>query len=125
MLAWQAAALPLASSVTVLPACTAPATTSAAMGRSASITAALAFAMPAPQVWVVQLHSFVCRSFGPLGTWHIGAVSETGKGWVADCRRAMSCSAVRLPLTASISPAMPETIGAEKLVPTLKLYSSV
>jgi len=30
-----------------------------------------------------------------------------------------------LPFTASISPAMPATIGAEKLVPTLKLYSSV
>jgi len=68
MLDWQAAPLPLASSVTGLPPCTAPATVSAAMGRSASSTAALALAMPAPQLCVVQLHSAVCRSSGPVGT---------------------------------------------------------
>jgi hypothetical protein len=68
MLAWQAAPLPLASSVTGLPPCTVPDTATAAMGRSASSTAALALAMPAPQAWVVQLHSAVCRSLGPVGT---------------------------------------------------------
>ena len=77
--------------------------------------------MPAPQVLPVQLHSPVCRSSGPVGTWQFGTVGslDTGNGWVPACRRPMSCDGVRLPFTASINPAIPETSGAEKLVPTL------
>jgi len=91
MLAWQAAPLPLASSVTVLPGCTRPDFATAAIGRSASSTAAWAFAMPAPQVWAVQLHSLVCRSLELAGTWHMGTAGLTGgKGWLLACSRAMS-----------------------------------
>ena len=84
--------------------------------------------MPAPHTLVVQLHSRVCRSLGLAGIWQASTVLslETGNGVVAPaCSRAMSCPEVRLPFTASIRPAMPETMGAEKLVPTLKFVSSV
>jgi hypothetical protein len=40
----------------------------AAMGRSAALIAPGAFAMPAPQVLVVQLHSAVCKSVLLAGT---------------------------------------------------------
>src|SRR5215469_1367520 len=109
------------------PACTDDGTATAAIGRSACSTAPLALAMPAPQVAVVQLHSLVCKSVAPVGTWHIGTLGslDTGNGCAPACKRVRSCAGVRLPLTASIKPAMPETMGAEKLVPTLKLVSSV
>ena len=74
----------------------------------------------------------------PIGRSAIGAVATyvrelrprlekgAGKGVLApSCRRAMSWPAVRLPFTASMSPAIPATIGAEKLVPTLMLNWSV
>src|SRR5215469_16872772 len=100
--------------------CTDDGTATAAIGRNACSTAPFALAMPAPQVAVVQLHSLVCRSFASAGTWHIGTLAspDTGNGWVPLCNRASSRAGVRLPLTASISPAIPETMGAEKLVPT-------
>ena len=82
----------------------------------------MAFAMPAPQVVVVQLHSLVCRSDELAGTWHIGTVLsvDTGNGVVApSCSRARISAGVRLPLTDSISPAVPATRGVAKLVPTL------
>jgi len=42
-----------------------------------------------------------------------------------DSRRATNCAGVRLALTDRISEAMPETIGAEKLVPRFSLVSFV
>ena len=52
--------------------------------------------------------------------------AETGNGVVAPSfSRASNCAALRLPLTDAINPAMPETIGEEKLVPTLMLNWSV
>ncbi len=123
MLRPQAAALVLASSVIRLPALTLGGRLTAAIGRCACWTAPSALAMPAPQVAVVQLHSMSWElSLAELGTWHIGAALLTGKGLLAPCcRRAISCAGLRFALTDSISPAMPETIGAEKLVPRLVL----
>src|SRR5690242_18408813 len=95
----------------------------AAIGRSAAFKAPGAFAIPAPQVCLVQLHSVVCRSEDPVGTWQLGMVvsEETGKVAAPSLRRAMSCGAVRLLLTLTMSAAIPDTIGAEKLVPRLGL----
>src|SRR5437868_1685358 len=91
------------------------------MGRRAALIAPGAFAMPAPQVVVVQLHSAVCRSVLLAGTWQFGtAVSlETGNVLAPSFSRAMSCAGFRLAFTLVIRPAMPATIGAEKLVPRL------
>ena len=77
--------------------------------------------IPGYHVPVVQLHSVVCRSLASFGTWHIGTAGslDTGNGCVPARRRARSCAGDRLPLTDSMRPAMPDTIGAEKLVPTL------
>jgi hypothetical protein len=117
----------LALSVTGCPALTLTGRVTAAIGRCASCTAVSALAMPAPQVEVVQLHSMSWESsLEEAGIWHWGAALLTGNGFVAPCcRRAISCAGLRFALTESISPAMPETIGAEKLVPRLVLYSLV
>src|SRR4051812_10869522 len=99
-----------------------------AIGRSAAATEPFAFAMPAPQAAVVQIHSSLCMSDAPVGTWHTGTFALSlvvGYGLAPSFRRAMSCVDFRLPLTASINPAMPETMGAEKLVPTLMFVWSV
>ncbi len=50
-----------------------------------------------------------------------------GREWpvALDFRRAVSWVGVRLPLTERISPAMPETMGAEKLVPRFGFVSFV
>src|SRR5437868_2257600 len=99
----------------------------AAIGRKAARSAPLAFVIPAPQVCVVQLHSAVCRSVAPEGTWQLGIAgsAETGKGFAPSLSRAMSCAAVKLLLTLAMSAAMPDTMGAEKLVPRLGLSWSV
>jgi hypothetical protein len=55
----------------------------------------------------------------------IVASEETGKVFAPSFRRAMSCGAVRLLLALTMSAAMPDTIGAEKLVPRLGLSWSV
>jgi hypothetical protein len=52
-----AAVLPLPCSVSVAPGLTAPCTIRFAMGRSAACTELFAFAIPAPQAAVVQMHS--------------------------------------------------------------------
>ncbi len=46
---------------------------------------------------------------------------ETGKGAAPSLKRAMSCGAVRLLLALTMRAAIPETMGAEKLVPRLGL----
>jgi len=72
MLLLHAAALAEALSTTCCPAVTLAGSLIAPIGLSAAVTAADAFAMPAPQVSVwgalVQMHSTSCESsFGPLG----------------------------------------------------------
>jgi len=52
-----AAVLPLPCNVSVAPGVTVPCTRMFAMGRSAASTDLFAFAMPAPQAAVVQMHS--------------------------------------------------------------------
>jgi hypothetical protein len=124
----QAAALPAVERSTFCPGLTLAGVIIAAIGRCAAATAAAAFAMPAPHVDVVQLHSNPCTSPGPAGTWHIGTVGslDTGNGVVApSMRRARICAGLRLPLTEDMRPAIAATIGAEKLVPTLRLIWSV
>src|SRR5215469_12135412 len=125
---WPAtAALPLASSATLAPGLTAAGSATAAIGRSAAVSAAGALAMPAPQVCPsrVQMHSDCCRSLAFAGTWHIGGWAATasrdvcGKGVEPSLRRAISWQELSLVFAALISAAMPETTGAEKLVPML------
>ncbi len=118
----QAAPLPPARSCTFWPGDTLAGTATAATGRSAARTEAAALAMPAPQVCVVHTHSDAWMSDELAGTRHTGTDGsvDSGNGRVApSCRRASNCTGVSRPFTAAISPAMPETIGAAKLVPTL------
>ena len=116
--------LPAPDRLTVWPGATIAGADNAAIGRSAAESERAALAIPAPQVLVVQLHSLVCKSFCRAGIRHIGTAgsADTGNGVVAPSRkRAISCSEPRLPFAPAMSPAMPATIGAEKLVPTLTL----
>src|SRR5882724_8131067 len=123
----QAAALPVPASETFCPAETVAGTAMAAMGRRAALIAPGAFAIPAPQVLVVQLHSTFCTSAALAGTLQFSTVVslETGNVLAPSFRRAMSCEGRRFPFTLVISPAMPATIGAEKLVPRLGFIWSV
>ena len=104
-------------------------TVMAAIGRIAAEMALAAFAIPAPQVCVVQMHSEVCISDELAGTWQVGGagvvVEVVGKVFADSFRRAINCAPLRLPLTDLMRPAMPATIGAEKLVPRLSLIWSV
>ncbi len=80
--------------------------------------------MPAPQTLVVQMHSAPWMSASLAGVWHTVVMPVSlvvGNGVALACMRLISCADLRLPFTASINPATPETIGAEKLVPTLEL----
>ena len=61
---------------------------------------------------------------GQVGT-PAGIAAPVGKGVALAARRAANCAGVRLLLTERISAAMPETIGAEKLVPRFGFNSSV
>ena len=90
--------------------------------------------MPAPQVVSsnVQMHSAFCTSVELAGTWQDGggvgfvlSMEVCGKGWLPSCSRAMSSLDLRLLFTANISAAIPDTIGAEKLVPRFVLVWSV
>ncbi len=75
------------------------------------------------------MHSEFCGVVTVLGFLHVGGVGVVslvvGKGLDPSFSRAMSCELFRLPFTESINPAMPDTIGAEKLVPRFVLKSSV
>ncbi len=89
------------------------------MGLSAALTALRALAMPVPHSPEDgQEHSRVpATDIGHTGR----APVFVGKGVALDSRRATNCFGVRLPLTARMRPAMPDTMGAEKLVPRLVL----
>jgi hypothetical protein len=119
MVRLQAAALPLASNATEPLAVNVAGKETAAMGRSAAFTALSAFTMPVPHSPEAgQEHSLVVASSeGHTGRFAVFA----GKGDALDSSRATSWDGVRLPFTVRISPAMPDTIGAEKLVPRLLL----
>ena len=97
----------------------------AAIGRSAAATELAAFAMPAPQVLVVQRHCTTWKSSSFTGTWQVGMFGSSaivvGKGRAPSRRRASICAVERFALRESMSAAIPETIGAEKLVPRLVL----
>ena len=80
--------------------------------------------MPAPH-WLSlfgQAHSPLFGSLvGQVGT----PAAPDGNTVVLDFRRAFSWAGVRLPLTERIRPAIPETMGAEKLVPRFGFVSLV
>ena len=126
-MALHAGALPVASRV-ALPLVKPAGSFTAAMGLSAIVTALNAFTMPAPQVVVVQAHSTLevepavhSARGGVAG----GKADSGGKGVALALMRAINCAGVRLALADSMSAAMPETMGAEKLVPRLELVWSV
>src|SRR5688572_22877480 len=79
--------------------------------------------MPAPQVSVVHRHCSSWKSWAFTGTWQawmVGAsLTVVGKARAPSRNLASSCSVDRLWFLESISAAMPETMGAEKLVPRL------
>ena len=81
--------------------------------------------MPAPQVLVVHRHCASWISLSLAGTWQIGtpgsSATEVGNGRVPSRRRVSSWAVERLALRDNINAAMPETMGAEKLVPRLLL----
>jgi hypothetical protein len=112
------AALPLASNVTEPLAVKVAGKATAAMGRSAAFTALRASTMPVPHSPLAgHEHSSVLGS----NDGHTGRLPVFGGNAVAlDSSRATNCAGVRLPLTARISAAVPDTIGAEKLVPKLE-----
>ena len=115
----QAAALPLALNTTALFVVYEAGKATAAIGLSAALTALNAFTMPVPHSPEAgQEHSSVpATDAGQTGR----ALVFVGKGVALDSSRATSCFGVRFPLTARMRPAMPDTMGAEKLVPRLEL----
>ena len=68
-----------------------------------------------------QTHSPPEPVAGQVGT----PAAPAGNGVAAACMRTMICAGVRLLFTDFMSAAMPDTIGAEKLVPRLGLISFV
>jgi hypothetical protein len=115
----QAATLPLASIVAGLPTDKVVGAAMAAMGFCAALTALKALIMPAPH-WLPSLgqaHSAVPFEALQTGT----PLGGAGNGVALALIREISCGGVKFALTARISAATPETIGAEKLVPKLKL----
>ena len=78
--------------------------------------------MPAPQVVVVQLH-WLCAV--PSGAVAVGRADVGGKARAVLISSWRICAGVRSGFTDSISAAVPETSGAEKLVPMVALYASV
>src|SRR5882724_3374869 len=121
----QEAALPLASSTAGLPTPEVTGTTTAAIGRCAALTAANALTMPAPH-WLpslAQRHSIPLPLLSTAG--QAGTPAGCGKAVELDFIREINCAGVRLALTPRIRAAIPETMGAEKLVPRLGLLWSV
>ena len=93
------------------------------MGLSACCTAFKALTIPAPH-WPdpTQEHWLVEGSrAGQIGRFPLLAGNEVAP----DCMRAINCDGVKFALTARISAAMPETMGAEKLVPRFGFNSFV
>ena len=87
-------------------------------GGATDCTAFNAFTMPAPQRFDVQLQGepFTLAAFGSLVATH-AVVSGCGKAVAVVFNRVVIVVGVRLALAPSINAIVPETIGAEKLVP--------
>src|SRR5688572_15216428 len=121
----QAAALAAALRLTFWPADTDAGREMAAIGRAAANTELVASTMPAPQTSLVQRHCSVWMSLVSMGVWQVRMfwASETtvGNGRAPSRRRASIWFVDKLLFRESISAAIPEMIGAEKLVPRLKL----
>src|ERR1700722_484212 len=116
MVRLQEAALPPASKTAMLPAFKPAGTATAAMGFCAAFTALSALIMPAPHWPATQEHSLLVGStLGQTGRLALFG----GNGLALDSMRAMSCAGVRFAFTARINAAIPDTMGAEKLVPRL------
>ena len=84
---------------------------------AAARTAAPASSMPAPQVAVVQWHS-ICETV--VSVLHAGAVAPAGRAGNAravDWSRLCTCMGVSVGWADSIKATVPDTSGAEKLVP--------
>ena len=106
----HAATLALASNIVLLDAVI------TAIGARAAVTALSAFSMPAPHSLLVHAHSPFALVLG-----HCCNPAGCGNALALASIRAISCGGVKFALTARISAATPETIGAEKLVPRLGL----
>ena len=121
----QAAALAEALRLTFWPGETDAGREMAAIGRAAANTELVASTMPAPQTAVVHRHCSVWMSWVSMGVWQVrmfGASETTvGKGRAPSRRRASIWFVDKLLFRESISAVMPEMMGAEKLVPRLKL----
>jgi hypothetical protein len=109
----QAATLALASNIVLLDA------VMTAIGLRAAVTALSAFTIPAPHWFGPHAHSV-----DPFDAVHWGTVVD-GNGVALDLMRAISIGGVKFALTARISAAIPDTMGAEKLVPRLVFVWSV
>src|ERR1700733_7379663 len=121
----QAAALSVASSTAGLPEVIVIGKTTAAIGACAACTAAYAFTMPLPH-WpdAGQEHWSEPSAVSKAG--HTGKLPVFGGNAVAVASmRAAICAGVKLPLTERIRAAMPDTMGAAKLVPRLGFNSLV
>jgi len=90
----------------------------AAIGRSAALTAPAALAIPAPQFLVLQMHSCVVASVcGHRGGCVDSPAEVVGKAVAPSFKRDISWHELKFRFTEDINAAMPDTIGAEKLVP--------
>lgn len=93
------------------------------VGGTTDCTAASALTMPAPHSEVVQLHSasLVATGVVPVGVTHAGTPVGCGNGVAVAFKRARMVSGVKLGFAPSINAIVPDTIGAEKLVPKFVL----
>lgn len=129
MLLPHEATLVLASSTAAAPNGNAGVTMTP-IGFSAALTAPSALTMPVPHCSVTpgpgggQEHSPLVGSVAGH-TASGGTALLAGKALALDLRRATSWAGVRFAFTDRIRAAMPETIGAEKLVPRLGFCSLV
>src|SRR5258708_8198407 len=119
----HAATLPLASNTAGLPAVTVAGRATAAMGLCAALTALSALTIPAPH-WVPSFGQAHSPLFASLAG-HTGRPVGWGNRVALDLILAINCGGVRFALTARIRAAIPDTMGAEKLVPRLTLLWSV
>src|ERR1700722_4457801 len=119
MVKLQAAALPPASNTALLPAFSAAGTANAAIGLRAALTALRAFTMPVPH-WPDAGHEHWSEPSAVSKVGQTGIFPVLGgKALALASIRAANCTGVKLLLTERIRAAMPDTMGAEKLVPKL------
>ena len=92
--------------------------TGALRAPTARATAAAASSMPAPQVLLVQWHSTCCALSGATQAGTDGSRPTLGKLRAVACKIERISTGLSVGLAASISATVPETMGAEKLVPS-------